>query len=140
MEIRRSDQAWKETVSLNSRRGSAKTQLASTRSSSVRDQVYRRFGMRLETAKPQTVRSIDSSYKGGLRVTAVRKDSPAYVAQIQAGDILVGLLEWQTPDWDDLEWIMKSKEMRSSSAPKFHIMRRSDVFWGTLGASPSAVR
>lgn len=125
------------TVLLNSRR-SSNTKLAST--GSLQEQVYRKFGVRLEVAEGSQVRNVDSSYKGGLRVTSVRKDSPAYAAQIQTGDILVGLLEWQTPDWDDLEWIMKSSEMRTAAAPKFHIMRDRDVFWGTLEFSGSVVR
>jgi S1-C subfamily serine protease len=132
IEIMRSDAVVNASFTLDSRRNSTRTQLASTHSSSTRDKVYQQFGVRLEPANPQAVRAVDSSYRGGLRVTAVRRDSPAYNAQLQAGDILVGLLEWQTPDWDDLEWIMNSKEMRTASAPKFHIMRQGDVFWGTL--------
>lgn len=135
MEILRADRPLSASFSLKSQRLGSRTQLASTRASTMSEQVYGKLGVRLEPASPQVVRDVDSSYKGGLRVTSVRPDSPAYAAQIQAGDILVGLLDWQTPDWDDLEWIMKSKEMRIASTPKFHIMRKNDVFWGTLDLS-----
>ena len=102
---------------------------------SVKDVVFRDLGLRLDIANANQVRRVDSSYKGGLRVTAVRQNSPADIAQIQVGDVLVGLMEWQTPDWDDLAWILKSGEFRAASSPKFHIMRGSEVFWGSLEIS-----
>lgn len=123
---------------LDGRSTSNKVQLAST--ASLREQVDRTLGLQLEPADPETVQGIDPSYKGGLRVTSVRNGSPAYAAQIQNGDVLVGLLEWQTPNWDDLEWIMSSQEMRSAQAPKFHIMRGKEVYWGTLEMSGDRLR
>ncbi len=113
-------------------------QLAST--TSIQDQVYRNIGLRLEAADAARVRRNDSSYKGGLQVTAVRHGSAAYNAQIQTGDVLVGLLEWQTPNWDDLSWILKSDEFRATRSPKFHIMRGSEVFWGTMNISHASLR
>jgi serine protease Do len=140
VELLRSDRLLTTAFRLESTRGGSRTQLASARATSIRDLVYSELGIHLEPANPQSVRNVDSSYKGGLRVTAVRQDSPAYAAQIQTGDILVGLLEWQTPNWDDLEWIMKSKEMRTADAPKFHIMRNSEVYWGTLDLNHASSR
>lgn len=110
---------------------SSRVQLVST-SGSVKEQMYYRFGMRLEPANATQVRRIDANYEGGLRVQQVRKNSPASRASIQPGDILVGMLEWQTPDWGDLEWIMERPEMRNSNAPKFHIIRGSRVFFGNF--------
>ena len=115
-----------------------RAQLAST--TTVQDQVYRTLGLRLEVADAERVRANDASYKGGLRVTAVRSGSAANNAQIQTGDILVGLLEWQTPDWSDLGWILKADEFKSSPSPKFHIMRGQEVFWGTMDIKTAAVR
>ncbi|MCC7333564.1 MAG: trypsin-like peptidase domain-containing protein [Pirellulaceae bacterium] len=115
-----------------------RAQLAST--TSIQDQVYRIIGLRLEVADAARVRENDSSYKGGLQVTAVRHGSAAYNAQIQTGDVLVGMLEWQTPNWDDLAWIMKADEFRANSSPKFHIMRGKEVFWGTMSINHTAVR
>jgi serine protease Do len=115
-----------------------RAQLAST--TSVQDQVYRTLGLRLEVADAARVRQNDASYKGGLQVTAVRHGSSAYNAQIQTGDVLVGLLEWQTPNWDDLAWILKAEEFNATSTPKFHIMRGKEVFWGTMDINHTAVR
>ncbi len=90
------------------------------------------LGMQLQPIDPSAVRSVDDSYKGGMRVVSVSHGGPADRAQIRPGDILVGLLEWQTPNWDDLEWILDSEELNRASAAKFHIIRGKDVFWGTL--------
>ncbi len=119
---------------------SGQTPAQLTSSASVQDQVYRTLGLRLEVADAERVRANDASYKGGLRVTAVRNGSAAHAAQIQTGDILVGLLDWQTPDWDDLAWILKADEFKSSPSPKFHIMRGQEVFWGSMDNKPTAVR
>ncbi|QDV21748.1 S1C family serine protease [Aureliella helgolandensis] len=119
-------------------RGAVRAQLTST--NTVQDTVYEQIGVRLETANAQQVRRIDATYKGGMRVTSVKHGSPAFNAQIQPGDILVGLLDWQTPVWDDLAWILKSPEFRSAESPKFHIMRAENVFWGNLELKGSRVR
>lgn len=116
----------------------AGAQLAST--TSIQDQVYRIIGLRLEVADASRVRENDASYKGGLRITAVRHGSAAYNAQIQTGDVLVGMLEWQTPNWDDLAWVLKRDEFKATSSPKFHIMRGKEVFWGTMDINHTAVR
>lgn len=115
-----------------------RVQLAST--TSTQDLAYRQLGLRLEAADGTRVREIDGSYKGGLRVAAVRSGSPAHAAQIQVGDILVGLMEWQTPNWEDLGWIFKSPDWKSSAEPKFYIMRGNDVFWGTFEMNAARVR
>ncbi len=115
----------------------ARTQLVSTSASKVTsatsaDAAYNLLGLRLEVADAAKVRSVDTNYKGGLRVTAVRPGSPAHQAQIKAGDVLVGLLDWQTPNWDDLAYILNSSELKDSGSPKFHIMRGRELFWGNL--------
>ena len=137
LELDRGGSSEQTTLALRSRTPS-RTRLAST--NTIDDQVYRKFGFRLEPASPTDVRRIDASYKGGLRVTSVRQNSPAFEAQIQTGDVLVGLMEWQTPDWEDLNWIMRSSEMRTAANPKFHIMRDSEVFWGTLDLKGGTLR
>ncbi len=96
------------------------------------DVAYNLLGLRLEVADAAKVRSIDANYKGGLRVTAVRANSPAHHAQIKQGDVLVGLIDWQTPNWEDLAYILNSAELKASGSPKFHVMRGRELFWGNL--------
>ncbi|MCR9293526.1 MAG: trypsin-like peptidase domain-containing protein [bacterium] len=111
---------------------SSTPQIQLTSAGSLQSQVYNLLGLQLEPASASQVQRIDSTYKCGLKVRYIRKNSPAALAQIRSGDILVGLLDWQTPNWDDLSWILKSNEMKTASTAKFHIIRGNDVFWGTL--------
>ncbi len=141
VDVERSGKRISSTLALADRSSDSaapRVQLASA--TSVQDQAFRSLGLRLDVADAATVRRNDASYKGGLLVTGVRPNSAADSAQIQNGDILVGLLEWQTPNWDDLSWILKSEEFRTVVAPKFHIMRGREVFWGTMELTKVAQR
>ena len=111
-----------------------------TSSGSVRDQMYKIFGVRLEPADASRVRAVDAMYSGGLRVAYVRKGSPADRALIRTGDILVGLLRWQTTSWDDVTWVLESAEVAESEPVKFHIMRGNEVFWGTFDITTQGIR
>ncbi len=126
------------TTRLSSRSAQGpRNQLVSSSSSKVTaatsaDAAYNLIGVRLEVADASKVRAVDASYKGGLKVISVRPNSPAFHAQIKPGDVLVGLLDWQTPNWDDLAYIFNSSELKESASPKFHIMRGRELFWGNF--------
>jgi serine protease Do len=116
-------------------------QLASASpATSIQDQVFQEIGLRLEVATKAKVQSVDPTYQGGMLVVGVRPGSPAHKAPIQKGDILVGLLGWQTTSWNDLSFIMKSDEMRSQTSPEFRIMRNNKVFWSNLELGSSGIR
>ncbi len=114
--------------------------LTSTNSDSIQDRIYNTLGLRLEVAGKSKVQAIDSTYQGGMIVVSVRPDSPAHKAPIQRGDILVGLLGWQTTNWNDLTFIMNSEEMKTQASPEFRIMRNNKVFWSNLELLNSSVR
>ena len=123
----------------------ARSQLVSSSVSKVTaatctEAAFNLIGLRLDVADASKVRAIDASYKGGLKVTAVRPNSPAFNAQIKTGDILVGLLDWQTPNWDDLTYILNSTELKDSTSPKFHIMRGRELFWGNFDIATRRAR
>lgn len=111
--------------------------LVSARNQEQSNYAWNVLGVRLRSADAQQVRAVDSSYTGGLVIESVRKNSPAHNAKLQSGDVLVGLLEWQTPNWKDLEWIFNSEEMKQSRNPKFRIIRSGGVFYGTLELNKS---
>lgn len=116
-------------------------QLASASpATSIQDQVFQEIGLKLEVATKAKVQSVDPTYQGGMLVVGVRPGSPAQKAPIQKGDILVGLLGWQTTSWNDLSFIMKSDEMRSQTSPEFRIMRNNKVFWSNLELGSSGIR
>ena len=136
--------ASKTKLASRSSQGS-RTQLVSNSSSKVTaatsaEATYNLIGLRLEVADAAKVRAIDASYKGGLRVISVKPNSPAFNAQIKPGDVLVGLLDWQTPNWEDLAYILNSNELKESASPKFHIMRGSELFWGNFEIGTRRIR
>ncbi len=116
---------------------SSTTKVSATTSA---DAAYNLIGLRLELADASKVRAIDASYKGGLKVVSVKPNSPAFNAQIKPGDVLVGLLDWQTPNWDDLAYIFNSTELKESASPKFHIMRGRELFWGNFDIAARRAR
>ncbi len=114
--------------------------LVSARNQEQSNYAWNVLGVKLRPADSQQVRTVDASYTGGLLIESVRKNSPAHNAKLQSGDVLVGLLEWQTPNWKDLEWILNSDEMKQARSPKFRIIRGGGVFYGTLELNKTAVR
>lgn len=105
--------------------------LASTRSSDpIAAHAWNVLGVKLKPASGPQIQSVDSSYSGGLLVQAVRENSPAELAQLRQGDILVGLLEWQTSTWNNLDWVFNSEEMKQADKPEFRIIRGSSVYKG----------
>ncbi len=136
MAIQRGDEMLTARVQMHSETSLAQNKsgfrLASASSESVQDRVYQEFGLRLEVATRANVQSVDSTYQGGMQVVSVRPDSPAHKAPIQRGDILVGLLGWQTTSWSDLNFIMNSEQMNTQSSPEFRIIRNNKVYWSNL--------
>lgn len=114
--------------------------LASANGEPIQDRLYHQLGLRLEVAVKSRVQSVDSTYQGGMVVVSVRSDSPAQRAPIQKGDILVGLLGWQTTCWNDLSFIVNSDEFKTQSTPEFRIMRNGKVFYGNLELRQSNIR
>jgi serine protease Do len=120
--------------------GQSSYRLASSGNDAIQERVYQELGIRLEVANRSRIQSVDPTYQGGMLVTAVRPDSPAHKAPIQRGDILVGLLGWQTTNWNDLSFIMNSEEMSSQENPEFRIIRGSKLYWSNLELQSRKIR
>ena len=75
---------------------------------------------------------IEKPYQGGLRITAIRPGSPADRQLIRSGDVLLGIHGWQTASISDLDLILRSPEMQSSSQAEFYIVRRDQTLVGHL--------
>jgi serine protease Do len=118
--------------------GSNKFRLAAA--NSTEERVYRELGLRLEPVESQTVRMANASYQGGMRIISVRQGSPAQLASLKSGDTLVGLVGWQTTSWDDLEYILKSREWTNSNNPEIRIIRSKNVYVNNLDLSSSRVK
>lgn len=114
--------------------------LASSGVESIQERVYLELGLRLEVAPRSRVQAVDPTYQGGMLVVSVRSGSPAEKAPIQRGDVLVGLLGWQTTSWNDLTFIMNSDEMSSQGNPEFRIIRNNKLYWSNLDVQSQRIR
>ncbi len=124
---------------VSTQRASANVSLVSARNQEG-GTTWNLLGLKLKPADASQVKSIDSSYSGGLLIESVRPNSPAQLAQLERGDILVGLLDWQTPNFKDLDWILSSSELKQARKPKFRIIRGNGVFYGTLDLTRQSIR
>jgi serine protease Do len=99
---------------------------------SIADKAWQLLGVRLTLAPVQSVRQLSSRYRGGMRVTAVRPNSPAAREGIRSGDILVGLHKWETTSLDNIAYILESREFAEAQPAKFYILRGTETLYGQL--------
>ncbi|MBA3312623.1 MAG: trypsin-like peptidase domain-containing protein [Planctomycetaceae bacterium] len=84
------------------------------------DSAWTVLGLKLGTAGTEAV--VGTRYRGGLRVSAVREGGPAAASGIRAGDVLVGLDQWETVTPDHVEWVLKRSPLKTFSSLKFYIL------------------
>ena len=113
------------------------TAAASLRSDDV---VWNSLGVKLEEVDANEVRTSAEAYQGGLRVVAVRPLSPAATQKISIGDTIVGVANWQTPNWKALHWVLENGELRSANDAKFYVVRNNRTFYVAMAlADPTPV-
>ena len=87
---------------------------------SEEDSAWTILGLKLGVAGAEAVAG--TRYRGGLKVAAVRDGGPAAASGIRAGDVLVGLDQWETVTPDHVEWVLKRTPMKTISSLKFYIL------------------
>lgn len=107
---------------------------------SVAERAWQVLGIKANSVDQQEVSRVDPNYQGGMRVTAVRAGSPAAKAGIRTGDILVGILTYETTSPTDLAWILDSKDLRSNQGAKFYVVRDRETLFGSLRVATSPSR
>lgn len=73
-----------------------------------------------------------SRYRGGMRITGVRPDSPAANNGLREGDILVGLHIWETVNADNVSYVLDHPDLGKFAPLKFYILRGSETLYGHL--------
>jgi len=99
------------------------------------ERVWETLGLRLEPVGASQLRNYQKQYRGGLRVTAVRRDSPASADGIRQGDILLGVHIWETISLENVIYILKSDEFSSLQPVKFLILRNDATYYGHLSTT-----
>jgi serine protease Do len=100
--------------------------------------VWEQLGVRVVAVAASAVAGTGEEYQGGLRITEIRAGSPAAKQRLQVGDIIVGVMEWQTASMADLQWILSSPTFRSSPSAKYYVVRKRQQL--TVAMSPESVR
>ncbi|MFM7516279.1 MAG: PDZ domain-containing protein [Pirellula sp.] len=85
---------------------------------------WEQIGIRVAPAALSDVSSISEDYRGGLRITEVRPGSPAARNRLMVGDIIVGIMEWQTVSMENLQWILASPNFKQGSPSKYYVIRK----------------
>lgn len=113
------------SMTLAAASGQTQTVLASAPAAASNDSAWSVLGLKLGVAEANAVAG--TKYRGGLKVAAVRQQSPAARSGIQAGDVLVGLQEWETISIDNVDWVLKKLPTTGSSPMKFYIIRNRET-------------
>jgi serine protease Do len=82
------------------------------------------LGVRLSEVPASAIAGVGEEYKGGLKITEVRSGSPADRARLQQGDIIVGVMDWQTPMMKSLAWILANSNFKSAGSSKYYLVRK----------------
>ncbi|MCR5162902.1 MAG: trypsin-like peptidase domain-containing protein [Thermoguttaceae bacterium] len=77
-------------------------------------------------------------YNGGLLVQNVRANSPAARQGIQNGDILLGILRWETLSLENVIFVLEQPEIRRAEQVKFLLVRNGKVMLGHFSGSDFA--
>ena len=75
-----------------------------------------------------------------MRVVDVRAGGPAAKQGIRAGDILVGMHEWETASEQDIRYITTRANLTSRGAVKFYILRDGETLFGHMAFNGSSTR
>jgi serine protease Do len=91
------------------------------------------LGLELQPIRPEDFRqNHQTRYRGGLRISAIRPNSPAANEHIRPGDVLVGMHIWETVSLENVAYILKRPDFAGISPVKFFILRDDETLYGFL--------
>ncbi|MGV3608556.1 MAG: trypsin-like peptidase domain-containing protein [Planctomycetaceae bacterium] len=114
----------KASLALSSLRGGSKATLA--------DRAWSQIGLKLTPMDEAQFQQLQSKYRGGLLVTDVRKDGPAYAQGIRRNDVLVGMHVWETLSMENISYILEREDLPKTEPVVFYIVRGSDTLFGHI--------
>ena len=107
--------------------------LTSANRGDSREAVWRQLGVRLQALENSAdVSRAFPQLHGGLRLTDVRPDGPASKAGLKAGDILVGLHQWEMTTLENVLYVLNHNDRAGFSPLRFFIIRAGQVHRGLL--------
>jgi serine protease Do len=103
-----------------------------------KDAAWKQLGLHLEEVDADAVRTTSEVYQGGLRITEIRSGSPAAQQKLAVGDTIVGVMNWQTPNWKALNWVLNNNDLARNPSTKFYIVRNQRPFYVPLAIGQSS--
>ena len=106
------------------------------------DAVWLALGLKIIPVASEYVAAASNQLHGGLYVEKVSPNSPGSRAQIQKGDILVGLSvgsrHMETIQGIDVLYILRQPEVAQTRLLPFHIIRRNQIHQGTMSLADAS--
>jgi serine protease Do len=94
------------------------------------DQVWRSIGVQVQPVTSEYVLNVSPKFRGGLFVHSVAPNSPAALAAIKKGDILVGMKagarELETIKPDNVLYILRLPEVSKARSVECYIVRQNE--------------
>jgi serine protease Do len=108
------------------------------------DQVWEILGMRTMPVSTDWVASVSPKLRGGLYIEAVLPGSPAALAAIQKGDILVGMnvgtRHWETIRPDNVLYVLRQPEAIGSHGAVLYVIHRDGILPRRINLAESRVK
>jgi len=96
------------------------------------DPLWKELGVRLTTTDNESITRLYAHLHGGMVVTEVLSQGPAAKAGIQPGDILVGLQNWETCNFDNVNYVLNHESFATFKPLQFHIIRKGQLHRGSI--------
>jgi serine protease Do len=93
---------------------------------------WQTLGLRLSQVSLGQMSSGNMPYRGGMQVNSVRPGSPAEANGIRPGDILVGLHNWETVNFDNISYVLRHPEFQRFGPLKFYVIRGGETLYGFM--------
>jgi serine protease Do len=98
----------------------------------LNERVWGTLGFKLSPMNDSDFKQLNSAYRGGLRVTDVRKSSPAWQQGIRTDDVLVGMHIWQTTSLENIAYILERGDVSKEEPVVFYIIRGTETLQGQI--------
>jgi serine protease Do len=96
------------------------------------ERFWQRLGLRLTAVPQDRAATIPSKYRGGLLVVDVRPQSSAALNGIRKDDILVGLRDFETLSYDNVNWILSQPIQPGQENMKYYVIRGQQTLFGNI--------
>lgn len=96
------------------------------------DLLWKLLGMKVAATDNESITRLYAHLHGGMLVTDLQTNGPAFRAGIQTGDIIVGLQNWETCNYDNINYVLNHESFSTFKPLQFHIIRKGQLHRGTF--------